>query len=44
MWSDPDDKIDTWTPSERGAGWYYGWKAVQQVIVLILSNVVQLLK
>ena len=33
MWSDPEDKIETWAPSERGAGWYFGWKTVEQVYI-----------
>lgn len=43
MWSDPDDKIETWMPSERGAGWYYGWKSVEQVL-LFNEFLVQFLK
>lgn len=35
MWSDPDDKIETWVPSERGAGWYFGWKAVEEVLRIL---------
>ncbi len=31
MWSDPNDQIETWMPSERGAGWYYGFKTVDKV-------------
>ncbi len=30
MWSDPDD-IDTWIMSNRGAGWIFGWKVVNEV-------------
>jgi len=33
MWSDPDD-IDTWIVSNRGAGWIFGWKVVNEVIFL----------
>jgi len=29
MWSDPDD-IDTWIMSNRGAGWIFGWKVVNE--------------
>lgn len=30
MWSDPDE-IDTWILSNRGAGWIFGWKVVNEV-------------
>ena len=33
MWSDPDD-IETWIMSNRGAGWIFGWKVVNEVIVV----------
>jgi serine/threonine-protein phosphatase 6 catalytic subunit len=33
MWSDPDD-IDTWIMSNRGAGWIFGWKVVNEVILI----------
>jgi len=29
MWSDPDD-IETWIMSNRGAGWIFGWKVVNE--------------
>lgn len=29
MWSDPDE-IESWIMSCRGAGWIYGWKAVDE--------------
>ena len=32
MWSDPDE-IDTWIMSNRGAGWIFGWKVVNEVKV-----------
>lgn len=34
MWSDPDD-IDTWIVSNRGAGWIFGWKVVNEVISFV---------
>ena len=30
MWSDPDD-IETWIMSNRGAGWIFGWRVVNEV-------------
>jgi len=30
MWSDPDD-LETWIMSNRGAGWIFGWKVVNEV-------------
>jgi len=42
MWSDPDD-LETWIMSNRGAGWIFGWKVVNEVkintlyIMLILN-------
>ena len=30
LWSDPDDDIDTWRRSPRGAGWLFGSKIVKQ--------------
>jgi len=30
MWSDPEDTIDTWKLSERGAGWIFGYKATDE--------------
>lgn len=30
MWSDPEDGIDTWQVSPRGAGWLFGAKATQE--------------
>ena len=30
MWSDPDE-IETWIMSNRGAGWIFGWKVVNEV-------------
>jgi len=35
MWSDPDD-IETWIMSNRGAGWIFGWKVVNEVKILFL--------
>jgi len=29
MWSDPDD-IETWVISNRGAGWIFGWRVVNE--------------
>ena len=29
MWSDPDD-IEAWILSERGAGYFFGWKVVNE--------------
>jgi serine/threonine-protein phosphatase 6 catalytic subunit len=34
MWSDPDD-IETWVMSNRGAGWIFGWKVVNEVILIL---------
>ena len=33
MWSDPDD-IETWIMSNRGAGWIFGWKVVNEVTII----------
>jgi hypothetical protein len=33
MWSDPDD-IETWIMSNRGAGWIFGWKVVNEVNII----------
>lgn len=30
MWSDPDNNIDGWTQSSRGAGWLFGAKVVKE--------------
>jgi diadenosine tetraphosphatase ApaH/serine/threonine PP2A family protein phosphatase len=30
MWSDPED-IETWIVSNRGAGYLFGWKVVNEV-------------
>jgi len=30
MWSDPDQMIDTWRVSERGAGWLFGAKVTDE--------------
>jgi diadenosine tetraphosphatase ApaH/serine/threonine PP2A family protein phosphatase len=30
MWSDPEDDIETWTKSPRGAGFLYGWKVTDE--------------
>ncbi len=38
MWSDPDEKTETWATSERGCGWYFGWKAVKQVKYFLLKQ------
>jgi hypothetical protein len=35
MWSDPDD-IETWVMSNRGAGWIFGWKVVNEVIIFFV--------
>ena len=37
MWSDPDD-IETWIMSNRGAGWIFGWKVVNEVIIFLQKN------
>lgn len=29
MWSDPDN-VDTWVMSNRGAGWLFGQRVVQE--------------
>ena len=36
MWSDPDD-IETWIMSNRGAGWIFGWKVVNEVSLFIID-------
>ena len=36
MWSDPDD-IETWIMSNRGAGWIFGWKVVNEVYIITLN-------
>jgi hypothetical protein len=36
MWSDPDD-IETWVMSNRGAGWIFGWKVVNEVNKIFLN-------
>ena len=28
LWSDPDDYLENWIVSLRGAGWVFGWKVV----------------
>ena len=30
MWSDPDEDIDTWLENSRGAGYLFGWMAVDK--------------
>jgi len=30
MWSDPED-IETWIVSNRGAGYLFGWRVVNEV-------------
>ncbi|EGR27753.1 ser thr protein phosphatase family protein, putative [Ichthyophthirius multifiliis] len=30
LWSDPDENVETWGCSPRGAGWAYGWKSNEQ--------------
>lgn len=30
MWSDPDDQVETWAASPRGAGWLFGPKVTTQ--------------
>ena len=32
MWSDPDDSIQTWGVSPRGAGWHFGEKVTKEFI------------
>jgi len=30
MWSDPEDSVDTWLVSNRGAGWLFGYKVTDE--------------
>ena len=30
MWSDPDEQVDTWSGSPRGAGWLFGQRVTQE--------------
>jgi serine/threonine-protein phosphatase 6 catalytic subunit len=31
LWSDPEERdVDGWVPSNRGAGWLFGWKVVKE--------------
>lgn len=32
MWSDPDDSVEDWGPSPRGAGWLFGPKVTSEFV------------
>jgi diadenosine tetraphosphatase ApaH/serine/threonine PP2A family protein phosphatase len=34
MWSDPED-VDVWAVSPRGAGWLFGGKVTNEVILIV---------
>ncbi|ELP86604.1 serine/threonine protein phosphatase 4 catalytic subunit, putative [Entamoeba invadens IP1] len=34
MWSDPDNDVETWKPSIRGAGYLFGQKAVDEFLLV----------
>jgi hypothetical protein len=34
LWSDPEDEIDTWGESPRGAGWLFGSRATAEASIL----------
>ena len=39
IWSDPDDDIEGWRPSPRGAGWLFGSKGtIYKLYVLIIIS------
>jgi diadenosine tetraphosphatase ApaH/serine/threonine PP2A family protein phosphatase len=36
MWSDPEE-IETWQISPRGAGWLFGSKVTEEVLITLLA-------